>query len=284
MSKARDIASAAPAPSTVSATEIGYLDGVTSAVQTQIDSKQATVSGVNDTEIGYLDGVTSAIQTQLNNRVTSVTGTAGRITSSGGTTPAIDLDTSGVTAGSYGTASAIPAITVDTYGRITSATTNAFSAGGMTSIASGSVASGGIDLSSISSSYNDLVLIVRGLSTLNGNQIRVRFNNDSAGNYTWKQWRAATLSNNFGTNEIFVTDSWNTDSTTNNYIHIYFTDYTNTSSIKYMQSVTNGGFWGTSNFANTVGQWNNTSAINRIQLQPASGSFDAGTYILYGVK
>jgi hypothetical protein len=42
MTKARDIASAAPAPSTVSATEIGYLDGVTSAVQTQLDAKAAS--------------------------------------------------------------------------------------------------------------------------------------------------------------------------------------------------------------------------------------------------
>jgi len=159
------------------------------------------------------------------------------------------------------------------------------SSGGMTSIASGSVASGGIDLSSISSSYNDLVLIIRGISTSGGTaQIRVRFNNDSAGNYTWKQWRASTLSNNFGTNEITVTDSWNTDSTTNNYIHIYLTDYANTSSLKYLESVTSGGYWGTANFANTVGQWNNTSAINRIQVLPSTGSFDAGTYILYGVK
>jgi hypothetical protein len=39
MSKARDIASAAPAPSTVSSVELGYLDGVTSAIQTQIDTK-----------------------------------------------------------------------------------------------------------------------------------------------------------------------------------------------------------------------------------------------------
>jgi hypothetical protein len=49
----------------VSSTEIGYLDGVTSAIQTQLDGKQAVVSGVSSTEIGYLDGVTSAIQTQL---------------------------------------------------------------------------------------------------------------------------------------------------------------------------------------------------------------------------
>ena len=39
MTKARDIASAAPAPSTVSATELGYLDGVTSAIQTQVNTK-----------------------------------------------------------------------------------------------------------------------------------------------------------------------------------------------------------------------------------------------------
>ena len=41
MTKARDIASAIPAPSTVDATELGYLDGVTSAIQTQVDAKTA---------------------------------------------------------------------------------------------------------------------------------------------------------------------------------------------------------------------------------------------------
>ena len=38
MTKARDIASAAPAPSTVSSTELGYLDGVTSSIQTQLNN------------------------------------------------------------------------------------------------------------------------------------------------------------------------------------------------------------------------------------------------------
>ena len=42
MTKARDLASAAPAPSTVSATELGYLDGVSSAIQTQINNKVAS--------------------------------------------------------------------------------------------------------------------------------------------------------------------------------------------------------------------------------------------------
>jgi hypothetical protein len=50
------------------ATELGYLSGVTSGIQTQLNNKQAVVADVSDTEISYLNGVTSAIQTQLNNK------------------------------------------------------------------------------------------------------------------------------------------------------------------------------------------------------------------------
>jgi hypothetical protein len=83
----------------VSNTEFSYLDGVTSAIQTQIDSKQATITGgattitssdltasraltsnasgkvavssVTSTELGYVSGVTSAIQTQINTKLTA---------------------------------------------------------------------------------------------------------------------------------------------------------------------------------------------------------------------
>ena len=75
----------------VSNTELQYLNGVTSAIQTQMDSKLSTstasstyltqtdasstyqpiVSGVSNTEIGHLDGVTSAIQTQLNTKAST---------------------------------------------------------------------------------------------------------------------------------------------------------------------------------------------------------------------
>jgi hypothetical protein len=48
--------------------------------------------------------------------VTSVAGTSGRITSSGGTTPAIDLASGIATAGTY-----TGRVTIDTYGRVTSA-------------------------------------------------------------------------------------------------------------------------------------------------------------------
>jgi len=71
MTKARDLANASTALSSVSATELAYLDGVTSAVQTQLNAKQPTVSGVDDTEIGYLNGVTSAIQTQIDTKASA---------------------------------------------------------------------------------------------------------------------------------------------------------------------------------------------------------------------
>jgi hypothetical protein len=49
MSKARDLANAGTALTTVSATELGYLDGVTSAVQTQLDAKAIPANVINNT-------------------------------------------------------------------------------------------------------------------------------------------------------------------------------------------------------------------------------------------
>jgi hypothetical protein len=46
MTKARDLANAGTALTTVSATELGYVDGVTSAIQTQIDTKAASATAV----------------------------------------------------------------------------------------------------------------------------------------------------------------------------------------------------------------------------------------------
>ena len=88
---------------TATVTELNYADGVTSNIQTQLNAKQATITGgastitssnltanralvsnasgkvavstATSTELGYLDGVTSAIQTQLNNKL-ATTGNA----------------------------------------------------------------------------------------------------------------------------------------------------------------------------------------------------------------
>ena len=77
MTKARDRASAAPAPSTVSATELGYLDGVTSAVQTQLDAKAPSSTAVTLTGTQTLTNKTltnPVIASVINNTLTSTTG------------------------------------------------------------------------------------------------------------------------------------------------------------------------------------------------------------------
>lgn len=144
-----------------SLTELSYVKGVTSAIQTQINAKAPSTAPTFATsitgsyltaseilitdgsknivsaavatypslaELTYLKGVTSAIQTQLDGKqasgtyVTSVTGTTNRITSSGGTTPAIDISASYVgqssitTLGTVTTGTWNASIIVGTYG------------------------------------------------------------------------------------------------------------------------------------------------------------------------
>ena len=106
---------------------------VSSGGATPAISMPAATASVN----GYL---TSADWTTFNSKqpagtyVTSVSGTTGRITSSGGTTPAIDLASGIVTAGTTGSSTLIPVITVDTYGRVTSVTTASNPQGTVTSV------------------------------------------------------------------------------------------------------------------------------------------------------
>ena len=90
-----------PTHSTITSTELGYLTGVTSAIQTQLNGKQGTITGaattivssdltisralisnasgkvdvstVTSTELGYVSGVTSSIQTQLSGKEPTIT-------------------------------------------------------------------------------------------------------------------------------------------------------------------------------------------------------------------
>jgi hypothetical protein len=66
--------------------------------------------------------------------VTSVSGTTGRITSTGGATPIIDLASGVATAGTTGSSTLIPVVTIDTYGRVTSITTASNPQGTVTSV------------------------------------------------------------------------------------------------------------------------------------------------------
>ena len=66
----------------VSNTEFGYLGGVTSSIQTQINSKQDELTGLTAsvTELNYTSGVTSAIQTQIDSKQDELTGLTASVT------------------------------------------------------------------------------------------------------------------------------------------------------------------------------------------------------------
>jgi hypothetical protein len=101
MSKARDIASAGTALTTVSATELGYVDGVTSAIQTQIDAKEPTLPSQTGNSGKYLttNGSAKSWGTVSQYSLPSQTGNSGKFLTTNGT------------AESWGTVNASPTIT-----------------------------------------------------------------------------------------------------------------------------------------------------------------------------
>jgi hypothetical protein len=109
---------------------------------------------------GYL---TSTDWNAFNNKqpsgtyVTSVSGTTGQITSTGGTAPVINLTSGIATAGTTGSATLIPVVTIDTYGRVTSITTAANPQGTVTSV-SGTGTVNGITLTGTVTSSGSLTL------------------------------------------------------------------------------------------------------------------------------
>ena len=80
----------------ITSTELSYIDGITSSVQTQINTKSpsssptftgtvvlpstTSIGVVDSTEISYLDGVTSGIQTQINSKLATTAFTYANMT------------------------------------------------------------------------------------------------------------------------------------------------------------------------------------------------------------
>jgi hypothetical protein len=119
-----------------------------------------SMAAANTTTNGYL---TSTDWNTFNGKqpagtyVNSVSGTTGRITSTGGTTPVIDLTSGVATAGTTGSSTLIPVVTIDTYGRVTSITTASNPQGTVTSV-SGTGTVSGISLSGTVTSSGSLTL------------------------------------------------------------------------------------------------------------------------------
>jgi len=276
MTKARDIASAAPAPSTVSATEIGYLDGVTSAIQTQIDGKQAANANVSTTELGYLDGVTSAIQTQLDAKIpkTLTTTTGDIIYASSANTPA-----------RLGIGSTSQVLTVS--GGVPTWATPA--AGGMTLISTTTLSSTSTTISVAANSYKNLYAVIRNLGSSNNTNVGVRINSKSgatdyniriSGSNAGSGFNYST-SNSFSPFNPVGVDGFGNTSDNNGWVE--FADCNSTSAYKVINSIMGGSRNGY--VMNTTSSVAETAVISGITFVIFdSYTFTGGTVLLYGVS
>ena len=292
MSKARDIASAAPAPAGVTSTELGYVDGVTSAIQTQINAKQAVVSGVNDTEIGYLDGVTSAIQTQINSKIgqstainpSTITAKGDLIVGTGsGTFTAQGVGANGtVLTANSAQADGVEWAALPASGGMTEITTTTLN----NTVTSYTYSSLG--------SYKHILITGSALQYdgAGNNNLRIRFNGDTGSNYNHQRIQliaSSTPSGAFGGGETFIEAGvpfGYTGDTSERFGNFRIWIYNYREAIRKDVYFDTRAFPGTNQAYSTgSGYWNNTAAITSITLLTAlGGNLKSGTIRVFGVN
>ena len=253
MTKARDIASAAPAPSTVDATEIGYLDGVTSAIQTQLDAKTAksTLTTKGDVYAATAASTPARLGVGANNTV--LTADSAEATGLKWATPA---------------------------------------AGGMTLISTTSLTGTSVTLSSIPQTYKNLQLVLRDFYPANsGVSLFVRINADTGANYQVCKTRTSASSNANASAQTLISindnsnDSWNAD--VNNHGIFNFYDYTQ--SLRQLfncQFIYDDSSGPTTVTVGITGGYlpGTSAAITSLVIGAASGNHGGGTALLYGVS
>lgn len=159
------------------------------------------------------------------------------------------------------------------------------SSGGMTVLASGSLSGASVSLTSISTSYNDLKLVIKNyIPATDATELAVRVNNLSSG-YLGMYNPASQTNVSFGSTEFIANQG---DNAVSQSIYVWdFPDYANTITWKLVEvfNLANNPTTTTNaNIAMRMSGVNTTNAITRIDIFPYTGNFTSGTYILYGVK
>jgi len=248
MTKARDIASAIPAPSTVSSAELGFLDGVTSAIQTQLDAKTAKATLTTTGDIYYASAANTPARLGI--------GSSAQVLTVAGGIP------------SWATASA---------GGMT-----LINSGGTTLTGSSTT------ISSIPATYKNLQIVIRQFQpSSDGYNVNLRFNADTGTRYrTIENSQSGGTELSFGQTLIEFGGA-NDNGNTTSLIIINVYDYANTVTWKTCdQNAIVAHETNTSNlrFYRTYGAFNQTDAINSVNFTVAAGTFTAGTVYVYGVS
>jgi hypothetical protein len=156
-----------------------------------------------------------------------------------------------------------------------------FSANAMTSIASGSIAASatGVDITSIPSTYNDLILVLNNYSVTSSTNLRMRFNNNTSGDYSYVLANVSPILYQ-GQTQFVISSSINTTQAGFAAV-ITIPNYKRASGYRLCEWVTTVA----DNEANNgYGLSRATAVIDRVTIFLSTGDFDAGTYELFGVK
>lgn len=210
---------------------------------------------------------------------------------------ALYTERSGVTAGTYGSSSAIPVLTIDARGRVTDASAATFTTGSGAVVLIEEQTPSGVSSVTFSSlgAYTHLEIrwSARGDQAANNTTLNVQFNGDTGANYDRQLVQAfattPSASESLGSttaavgNVVAATGTASTPGT--GVIQIY--DYRGSSFHKMFISsngwarLTTSGNFGVQLFA---GRWRATSPITSITLGLAAGNFVSGSkFSLYGV-
>ena len=159
-------------------------------------------------------------------------------------------------------------------------------AGGMTSIATGSLSGASTSITSIAGTYKNLQLIISAPAATSNFNLRIQFNTDTGSNY-----RHCLISNNSasivsgtGTSALITPDTLLSTGAVYGFA-LVIDDYASSSHWKHFVCNGNGNTNTPIAFSSiSVGGWASTSAITSIQILTSAGTFNGGTYTLYGVK
>lgn len=269
-------------------TELNYVDGVTSAIQTQLDAKApaanptftgtvtlpstTSIGSVSDTELGYVNGVTSAIQTQIDSKG-AITGQAWTGNHTFPTQTASDNSTKAATTAYVDSAVA------------------AGSSGAMTFVSSQSASSSSaVTFTGLTSGY-DYVVLIDGLYASSQVALYARFTTGGGTPDSGSVYNDTAM---YGTSSISVASR--TGVTT---MYVGEMSSSSTSKTAYKVEISNPADTGNSReirsegsyFVTTTpylfssrGHYRSTTAADGITFIPASGTITAGTFNLYKIK
>ena len=192
----------------------------------------------------------------------------------------------------YGFSTTNARVPVGTNGQIltadsTAATGVAWATAGAsyTQISSQALSGSAVNFTSISGTYNKLVLVVQDfyLGTNNENLV-LRFNS----NNTASAYGLGGVSNgaalSYAQSQAYITYQGIANADNNNMAVIEIENYTNTNSHKVFSYQSFYKFGTTNTIDVGAGYWVNTSAITEINVRASAGTFSGGTAILWGVK